>query len=399
MSSEVTVETRTISADDIPLALKMKVEAQEREAAIAAGKSPKDVAWEQFNESQFVHFDFESAKKHLDRYIGYRLEETKSIEDICMELFRGFTQGTNGVRKSAECAEYILSRVSNTKNIELLNMVVSYYEGIDNNHKAEAFYYKLYEIYANGIGVTSDNNKAILNLKAAIKGNNTEERRSLLRNMYEKENASETANKRSCIAYEKVIEDNIPGANKDYAIYLMKQDKRKEAVPYFVADEDYESAYHAVNIRSKADIDSAVKAFDGADEVKGIRKSLELMKSRYSDLNTIFSCTMPASGVGMLWRYLLVGTLYVPYHTFKLSPIAFILAIIVLIAVPVVLVFAMGQPQETAGVAVIACMLIWCVTLIGVDLWRKYRFVKAKDLWDKLVPHPQLDSRRELFDD
>ena len=81
MSSEVTVETRTVSADDIPLALKMKVEAQEREAAIAAGKSPKDVAWEQFNESQFVHFDFESAKKHLDRYIGYRLEETKNIED------------------------------------------------------------------------------------------------------------------------------------------------------------------------------------------------------------------------------------------------------------------------------------------------------------------------------
>ena len=400
MPENVTETERVITSTDmLPMEVRMKLAANAREKAIASGKSPKDIEWESFIKAGFVQNDLTMAKQHLANYIGYCLKETNDIEGICQKLFLDFTQGSNGVRKSAELAEYVISRVGNTRNVELLQMFVSYYERLNNISKAESLYYTLYEIYANGIGVAVDKNKAITYLKASIKGNNTEERRSLLRRMYENEVVGETANKRSCIAYEKVIKDDIPGASKDYAIYLINQDKRKEAVGYFVADEDYESAYQAVNIKNKAEIDNAVKAFESADEVKGIKKSLKLMQTRYSDLRTILFCTMPASGLGMILRYMFLSWIYVPYHTFKLSPIAFILALVVLLAIPSVLVFAMGQPQEIAGVAVIACMAVWLIVLICVDMWRKYRFAQAKDLWNKLIPHPQLESRRELFDD
>ena len=139
MADEVTTTVGTISPDAIPLELRMQIEEQERAAAEAAGKSPKDVAWDQFIESEFVHHDFEMAKKHLDRFIGCRLEETKDIEEICRELFWGFTQGANGIKKSSECADYVLTRVTGTKNIALLSEITAYYDKLQNQKKSRTF--------------------------------------------------------------------------------------------------------------------------------------------------------------------------------------------------------------------------------------------------------------------
>ncbi len=384
---------------DLDFETRMKVAEKMRRKAEESGKSRKEIEWEALKTNAYERNDIVMAKQHLRNYIGECLKEKRDIDSICYDLFLDLTQGRNGLKRNAELIEFVIERVSNTKNIELLQSFVSYYEELGNTLKAEALYYTLYEIYANGIGIAPNNDKAIQYLKASIKGNNTEERRALLRALYEKDNDGETANKRSCLAYEKVIEDDIPGGKKDYAVYLMEQGRAKDAVGYFVADEDYESAYSAVNIKSKKDVDDAVKIFENADEVKGIKKSLKLMQTKHADLNTIFTCTMPASGFGMLWRYLLIGWGYVPYHTFKLSPIAFLLAVVLLLAVPCVLIFVMGQPQEVAAVAAFVCIAVWFISLVCVDVWRKYRFSQAKELWNKLIPHPQLESRRELFDD
>ena len=132
MPDSVTTSARNVAMDDMPLEIRMQIEAQEKELAMAEGKSPKNIAWDQFIESEYVYHDFEVAKKHLDEYIGCCLKEIKDIDKICYDLFLGFAQGKNGIKKNAECAEYMISRMSNTKNLEILLEVTSYYSKLKN---------------------------------------------------------------------------------------------------------------------------------------------------------------------------------------------------------------------------------------------------------------------------
>ena len=387
------------TADAIPLEFRMQLEEQERAKAEADGKSPKDVAWDQFIESEFVHHDFEMAKKHLDRFIGCRLKETKDIEEICRELFLGFTQGQNGIKKSSECADYVLTRVKGTRNIELLSEITAYYDTLHNPEKSESFYYRLYEIYAKGDGVAPDNEKAAKCLKSAIDGVNTSDRRQQLRELYAKQCREDSESKRAKFAYERAIEEKIPSAKTDYANYLMEQKQSKEAVHWFVADEEYKLAYDAVNIKKEKDIQQAVKDFHEASDNQGYKKSLELMKNRFGDLKTIMYAKEPASYAGILWRYLLFSILYALYHTFCLSQVAFIGALIVAVVVPLVMSMALGWPEDYAPAIISISLLVWTISVFCVDLWRRYKFSKAKELWKMLVPHPQLESRKELFDE
>lgn len=399
MADEVTTTVGTISPDAIPLELRIQLEEQERAAAEAAGKSPKDVAWDQFIESEFVHHDFEMAKKYLDRFIGCRLEETKDIEEICRELFWGFTQGANGIKKSSECADYVLTRVTGTKNIALLSEITAYYDKLQNPKKAEPFYYKLYEIYAKGDGVAPDNEKAANCLKSAIDGINTPERRQQLRALYAKQCREDSESKRVKFAYEHAIEEKIPSSQTDYANYLMEQKQSREAVHWFVADEEYKLAYYAVNIKKEKNIQQAVKDFQEASDNAGYKKSLELMQNRFDDLQTILYAKKPASYTGILWRYLLFSILYAVYHTFRLSQVAFICALIVAVVVPLVMSMTLGWPEQYAPAIISISLLVWTISVFCVDLWRRYKFSKAEELWNLLIPHPQLEPRRELFDE
>ena len=395
MPDNLTVTEGVVSSSQIPLDILQQLEEQEVNAAIAEGKSPKDVEWDMFINCQFVQFDTETAKKHLNKYIGLRLNEENDIEHICFELFQDFSQGRRGAKKSVECAEYVLSRIQNTRNIDLLDKITAYFEETHNEARIAPFYYTLYEIYSRGEGVAPDIDKAIHNLKSAIIGVNTPEFRKQLRRLYEQKQPDLSNFKRECYAYEQVINDNIPAAKSDYAEYLLQQNKNSEAVHWFVADENFSSAYQAVNIKKKADIDAAAKEFKSADEAdKKFTKALTLMQGKYDTLQDIFVGDKTPTYGGLFIRYFLLNYIYALGHTFNLSKIAFVVALILAVAS-----FIGGMQTGHAEAALIAFVTVWTIGVVGIDFWRRHKFVAACRLWEKLPPHPQLEKQADIFAD
>lgn len=122
------------------------------------------------------------------------------------------------------------------------------------------------------------------------------------------------------------------------------------------------------------------------------------MKDRFGDLKTILYATEPASYTGILWRYVLFSFLYIPYHTFRLNQIAFILTILAVIGVPIVVSLATGLDKNTIYEFVVLSVLLWGLVLLCIDLWRRYKFSQAEDLWKRLEYHLQLESRKEIFE-
>ncbi len=386
---------RAVSFANMPPRLREKALKDLEAQQLQEGKSPKDFAWEQFVINQM---DFDIAEKLLTQYMSERRREGYNKDVLYKELFTAFSQGSGEVKKNSKFRDYMASVIATGDNINLMQEIAAYYEKNKLTKSIPSLYYKMYEIYFNGKGVNIDLDKAVKYLKLSVEGENTEEKRNKLREIYAKLSNESNEEKRLEVAYEKAVSEKIKSAGTDYANYLMEHNKKKKAVQYLVADEEYKLAYYAVNIESESSINNGVKAFQDVPPANEFKKSLQLMKDRFGDLKTILRATKPASYTGILWRYFLFNYLYIPYHTFRLNQMAFILSVLTVILVPIGVSFATGLDKNKIYVLVVIGILLWGLVLFCVDLWRRYKFARAEDLWKRLEYHIQLESRKAIFE-
>jgi hypothetical protein len=142
-------------ASAVPLKFRKQIEAQEREMRIKAGKSPVDVEWELFEESELITNppDHDISEQHLDKYI--ELLSRSEMENICYERFLDFSKGRNKI-KNFSFAEKMLKEISDTRDADKLLDIVSYFEQRRDLAKAEPFYFTLYEVFHRGEGIQKD---------------------------------------------------------------------------------------------------------------------------------------------------------------------------------------------------------------------------------------------------
>ena len=405
MSNEIpeVKEKNRVTANKIPANLLAQMEEQKRDEKLKSGTArPKDIEWEMFLDSKLKMKDDISAAKHLKEYINWCQHDGENIESLCYEFFLDFSQGrlNNKIKqiiKSVPLAESVIQNFKDTKDVDKLTAITSFFEKNHDLTKAEGFYFTLYELFLNGDGVDKDLNKAARYLKATINVSNTPDRRSALREIYEEQNSSLEEEERTRKAYEKVIADNIQFSKTDYANYLRSHNKRMEAVHYFVADGAFSDAYETINITIKKEIDNAVEEFKKGAADSEFAASLKLMKSQYPVLQDIFDFKEePLTYWKMSILYSIIGPIYALYHTVKLNTTYFAGALIGIIGLSVITGIFSNKPEIGIFTFMIA-LCIWTIILLIVDILRRRRFIAARELYPKLQPHPNLEEKAALF--
>ena len=357
-------------------------------------KQMKDQQWASFEAAAEKPSDYQTALQHLDNYVD--LIPSNERAEVCYGLFVEFSHERNKA-KGDFFAEKILEKISDTRDAEKLLDIVSYFEQKRDFAKAEPFYFTLYEIFHRGEGTEKNLDKAIDYLKSSILGNNTDEKRVALRELYEEKYFALDEKNRARKAFEMVIADNIQFAKTDYAIYLRGREEYTEAIHWFVADGKFAEAYEIVNIKLKEEIDSAVKEFGlfvASDNEYS--SALKLMQVNFKTLQDIFAFgnkrSFPLTYVGIALMYTFFGFFYTLFRTAKRSPLALAIGLLITGAV-----FFGGWKIGHLGLGA-AAIAIWTFVLIYLDVQRRKKFVAACALYLKKFPwHPLLDECNDVF--
>lgn len=358
-------------------------------------KQMKDQQWASFEAAAENPSDYPTALQHLDNYVD--LIPSNERAEFCYGLFVEFSHERNKT-KGDFFAEKILEKISDTRDVEKLLDIVSYFEQKRDIAKAEPFYFTLYEVYHHGEGTEKNLDKAINFLKASILGNNTDEKRVALRELYEEKNFALDEKNRARKAFEMVIADNIQFAKTDYAIYLRGREEYTEAIHWFVADGKFAEAYEIVNIKLKEKIDSTVAEFvDAGAADSEFFKALKLMQSKFQTLQDLFAFDKPEKTpltyVGISLMYTFFGFFYAIFRTAKRSLLALAIGLLITGAV-----FFGGWKIGHLGLGA-AAIAIWTFVLIYLDVQRRKKFVAACALRLKLPSHPNLEECSAVFKD
>lgn len=391
-------ERNILPANAVPLKFREQVEANERTASLKAGKTPKDIEWELFeqNELEMNPPDHDIAEQHLDKYIELLSRSEK--ENICYERFLDFSKGRNKI-KNFSFAEKMLKEISDTRDADKLLDIVSYFEQRRDLAKAEPFYFTLYEVFHRGEGTQKNLNKAIDYLKASIFGTNTDEKRKALRELYAEKSSESDEKKRIKLAYEQVIADNIQFAKNDYAVYLRDQKEYAEAIHWFVADGKFAEAYDIVNIKVKEKIESTIDEFKkaGTDADNKYLEALKLMQTKFESLQGIFEFDKPEKTprtyTGIALMYMFFGILYAVFRTAQRSPLALFAGLLISGAA-----FFGGWKAGHIGWGAVSIAL-WSFVSMYMDVQRRKKFVSACRLWLELPEHPELKKHAAVFQD
>ena len=395
-------EKRTISANDVPPNLRRRVEQEENAMAVESVKnsckSPSEINWELFKGFRYgsngVNVDETEADKYLQKYISVSVSEGKSEENLCFLLFQMFWKGDRGLSKSMRDAVAMLPRLKKSSQVVILESLISFYEEQHNVDEVARCYYSLYEIFHNGIGVAIDQDKAEMYLKESLKRENADYKREALRRLYVRDYTEDSQLSCEDYCYQRLIQEKVQMAEYDYAVYLSKIEKSDEAIHWFVQAGDYRSAYAEVDILDKKKIEHAVKVFQDAMVLENVYKdSLLVIRDNFKGVKGLFACRRTLSFLGMSWRYSVFSAFYAFYRAFKLSKLLFISGLLgyVFIAVTGIV--------EEAWYSYAWWSILWTAIMLLIDIWRRNRWLKGCQLWEKIEKHRQLAVLNSIFYD
>ena len=393
-------EKRTISVNDVPLSLRLRVEQEENAIAVESikdsCKSPSEINWELFKGFRYgsngVNVDDTEADKYLQKYISVSVSEGKSEENLCFLLFQMFWKGDRGLSKSMRDAVAMLPILKKSSKVVILESLIVFYEEQHNVDEVARCYYSLYEIFHNGIGVVIDQDKAETYLKESLKRENADYKREDLRRLYARDYTEDSQLSCEDYCYQRLIQEKVQMAEYDYAVYLSKIEKSDEAIHWFVQAGDYRSAYVEVDILDKKKIEHAVKVFQDARVLDNVYKdSLLVIRDNFKGVKGLFACRRTLSFLGMSWRYSVFSAFYAFYRAFKLSKLLFISGLLgyVFIAVTGIV--------EEAWYSYAWWSLLWTAIMLLIDIWRRNRWLNGCQLWEKIEKHRQLAVLNSIF--
>ena len=395
-------EKRTISANDVPPNLRRRVEQEENAMAVESVKnsckSPSEINWELFKGFRYgsngVNVDETEADKYLQKYISVSVSEGKSEENLCFLLFQMFWKGDRGLSKSMRDAVAMLPRLKKSSQVVILESLISFYEEQHNVDEVARCYYSLYEIFHNGIGVAIDQDKAETYLKESLKRENADYKREDLRRLYVRDYTEDSQLSCEDYCYQRLIQEKVSKAEYDYAVYLSKIEKSDEAIHWFIQAGDYNNAYVEVDILDKKKVEYALKEFQEAEAFSNVYKdSLLVIKDNFKGVKKLFACRRTLSFWGMSWRYSVFGVFYAFYHAFKLSKLLFASGLLGYVFIGI------SGIEEQAWYSYMWWSILWTAIVLLIDIWRRTRWLKGCQLWEKIEAHRQLKVLEPVFHD
>ena len=365
------------------------------------GLSKKDAAWKIF-EDCIQKNDELLALEYLDMYVKESKPSVTNFENFCFELFLDFVTGRKGI-KNARYAAMIAEYIVNTRDVNKLAVIASFFEKIHEKERADTFYVSLYKLYLNGDSVRKDLNKAAEYIKNAIQIRNTPDRRDCLREIYEQQIAEVDDAQRLNRSYEMMIEAGIEHAKADYAKHLESGNKKEDAIRWLIDDgrDNYDSfrkAYELVNIKSKNSIEKAISEFNSyGGAATPFAKSLNAMRANPEAFHNFFN--PQGKTMGYYWMtlfYSLFGPIFAMLRTVQNNGVI----IFVTVLLGVIGLTAIGGfivKFEVGAMCLLVSLMIWTFAALGYDYYLRKKFRDSCQLWVKLEPHPQLKDSELYF--
>ena len=384
----------------------------DKSTELSAEAKKRMALWRAFERDILEKHDETLAIESFKEYLSWCPSDNNNLQRLCYEFFLDFSRGrpnkhTKNIIKNNRLAEFTIVYLDDLRDVDKLIAVTDFLSKQGKDDRAEDFFHTLYESFLNGDNVNRDLNRAAFYLKKLIDiSNNAQGRYELcqklcdeLREIYKEQISASTEEERTRKAYEKSIAENIPFADRAYALYLKSHDNRMEAMQHFVAAGDLADAYSMANLRIKDELETTAETFrkGAADSI--FAKSLNAMLENFETLQYILDFkAAPLPYYRMTILYSIFGPIYAMYHTAKLKIPAFLVGLVLTI----VLAVTSGIMAETFEITLItACLLlyIWAIVSLIADIIRRRRYLSACNLWIKIQPHPQLEDKKIFFAD
>ncbi len=327
--------------------------------------------------------DEKMADAYLNNYVSECLEKEDNEELFYLTMFQNFEEGKNNFRIDLIRANKFLEMIKNTYNIEILLQLVLFYKKISNTIEMEKIYYRIYEIFFEGIYIEKNLDEAEKYLKKSIELNCTDKKKKELRELYKRYYTD--GNEELC--FKKAIQEQIEKAENDYALFLKNEGREQEAVKWYIKAGEYEIAYNLTDITEKKNIDESIDCLtlqtgSGKDIYLS---SLISMKDEFKILKTLFRLKPEKSFYTMSILYVVFNQFYMLYRAFKISKIFFFFILSIIIV---------GGIFEVK----ISLMLSFAfmIVMIGIDIRKRIKWLNGCRLWNKATSYNKIIHRQLL---
>ena len=179
---------------------------------------------------------------------------------------------------------------------------------------------------------------------------------------------------------------------------MVKSDRCREAIEWFIRCGDYKTAYDMTNIFDKKEINETKKQFDdnGMSE-HPCRKTLALIEDNLKTVKSMFSCKHRSGLISIFCKYVFFNIFYTYYRVFKLSKVFFLITIVLAL-------FNLSYMDETNYEVLIFFWSIFNAFLgiifLNIDVFGRHKWTKCCELWYKMdVIHKSLKELVPKFVD